>query len=713
MKNNNLEYRIIQLFEKHPQATLKIRELSAMLHIKKHQFRDLHSAVKKLTNERILLKEGKYIVLNKYLKKNTKKTENDHRTSSRKGNLVEGIFDATSLAKSYSFGFVSTDDGDYFISSEDLDNAYHGDKVLIEGYVNNKGKKYGSIKNILSRASTEFVGNITLYGNEYIFNCDNSKIHTTFRVEKSELNLDKKKVALKILNWGNKEQSVLPKGKVVEILGEADDPETEILGVIRQFGLSLNFSPELIEEANNLSDFINKETKSSRKDFTKLLTITIDPKTAKDFDDAISLEKTDKGFNLYVHIADVGHFVKPGSELFKEAVNRGNSFYFPRKVIPMLPEQVSNKLCSLRPNEEKLTLSVITEFNPNFDIVKQYAVESIINSDARLNYEEVDQYLESGELNQSDEVKALLDNALKLSKMLSLEHYKQGYINFRLPDVEYIYDDEGRLSNIVEAAETDSHKMIENFMLVANEFIATYLKEHAKATIYRIHEFPDLDRIKKLSKLLKFYDHELKLDVPMNQSIQQLLESFDGEAEEKVFNKMILRSMKKAIYTIKNLPHFGLSIENYTHFTSPIRRLSDLIIHLQLKQLIGNDGYKFKKQTIFEYAKIATEREIISDGAYREILKKMVLYFMKEKIGNEYRAVISGMNNSNMFVTLMDFPITGVLKMSNIQGDYYVYHEERMQITGKRKKKTFRLAQQIDVQLTSVTDDIYFDLIEE
>lgn len=705
--------RVLTLFSQYPGAQLKIKEISSILTIKKHDFKNLNDTVRKLIKDNLLIKEGQYITANKEGISNSQKSPKSKKISKNDNDmkLIEATFDATSLAKGYSFGFAVTPENDYFLSSEDLLNAYHGDKIEIAPFKQKNGKFYGIVKNVVERANQKMIGNATKYGKSYIFICDNHKIHTSIIVDSPQQNIDNMKVEIEITNWGNKQKGKLPTGRVLSILGDAHDPEIEVLGVIKQFNLPLDFPSKVIEEANELSEFIPLAEKERREDFRDIVTLTIDPISAKDYDDAISLVKEDFGYTLYVHIADVGHYVKPSSNLFKEASKRGNSFYFPKRVIPMLPEQISNKICSLRPNEEKLTLSVVSKLNQDYKVIEQYAVESIINSDARLNYEEVDEFFASGKLDQNDEIKEMLNECLRISNKFSAKLKSNGYINFRLPDVNYIYDDEGHLDSIVESEETASHKLIENFMLLANEYVATFLKERTKTTIYRVHELPDKEKIERVSNLLAYYGHRIKFNGNLNHSIQEVLKSFEGKVEEKVFNKMILRAMKKAQYTTKHNLHFGLSIENYTHFTSPIRRLSDLVIHLQLKNILGNDGWRFNSNTLTKLADIATEQEVLSDEAYREILNKMVQYFMKERIGNQYEAIVSGMNSSNIFVTLEKYPITGIVKLSNIPGDYYVVDDEKMIARGKKKKREFKLAQVVTIRVAAVTDDIYFDLL--
>ncbi len=708
MYKQDLEKKIVELFKQYPGANLTINEVSSILNIRKHDFRNIKDTMNKLEKSGFLIRRNRLFIMNK------KKTSNKKNFSKRDEILIEGRFDATSLAKGYSFAFVITEESDYFISIEDTNGAFHGDIVLIEPYKSRKDKKYGVVRKITNRVNQEMVGNVTLVNNEYLFICDNHKIHSSIKVKPyKQEDINNKKVKIQIDNWGNYHSGVLPKGSVLDVLGNAHDPDIEVLGVIEQYDLPLSFEEDIIEEVNSIDKDITDYEIAKRADYRDLLTITIDPITAKDYDDAISYTQDEHGSTLYVHIADVGHYVKPRMKVFTEACQRGNSFYFPKRVIPMLPEQISNGLCSLRPEEEKLTLTVVTRFDTNLNIIEQSATESLILSDARLNYEEVDALFDKDIFEYSDEIKDMLFKARELSRKLSAKLKESGYINFKLPDIEYIYDDEGNLANITESEETESHKLIENFMLLANEYVASYLKEQCPTTIYRIHEFPDKDRIEKVAKLLRAYGYKITFDGTLNHVLQKVLKSFEGKPEEKVFNKMILRAMKKAQYSTKNQAHFGLSIQNYTHFTSPIRRLSDLIIHHQLKDVIAKSGYNFKNVKLKEFAQIATEREILSDSAYRDIMKKMIMYFMHDRVGNEYQAVITGMNKSNIFATINDFPVTGVIRMSNIVGDYYILDEERMIIRGRKSKKSFKLAQVINVQVSAVTDDIYLDIVEE
>lgn len=633
---------------------------------------------------------------------------------------IIGVFDATSLAKNYSYAFVNCDEGkDVFISSEDTLNAYHGDTVEVEIQRYRNEKRYGIITKIIERKREKFIGIVDTVRKKQYFKSDNKKIHTMFDVigdKKIESNF---KVVVEIINWGLRQKNKLPVCKVVEILGEAGNPEVELLAVIRDFDLPLEFPEDVIEEASSFAD-ITDEIKAGnfsakRLDLRDLYTITIDPASAKDFDDAISIIEEDDNLILFVHIADVAHYIKLGSRLFEEAVNRGNSYYFPKKVIPMLPEILSNKLCSLRPDEEKYTITVKTTFDIKGKIQSQEIFETITRSNVRLAYEEVDDYFEGKNTDFTDELINQIELMRKLSKFLSLNRTQRGYLKFDLPEVNYIFDEEGNISNIERSRETESHMLIENFMLIANEYVAKLLTKKTKATIYRIHEEPDEKDLNKIKDILKVHEIFFNVEHQLNKTWQNVIESLPDEKYHRVFDRMILRSMKKAKYSTNRVKHFGLGLETYTHFTSPIRRLCDLLVHIQLKQSVFKSSIseqdsklKLSPEKMFELAGIATERESVADESERSMESKLLINFMKDKVGTKYKALIVHMNSNNIFIELNDIPVRGVIKLNQIKDDYYEFDERYMLIKGKRNGRIYRLCDYLDVILSSVDDDILF-----
>jgi len=629
-------------------------------------------------------------------------------------NTAIGRFDATSLAKNYSFAFVLTeDDNDITIYAEDISNAYHGDTVEVEITRSRLGRRYGVITKVITRNKTTFIGTLEWVRKKCYFRCDNLKIHTLFDVKDDQKALKNAKVMVEIVNWGIRQKNRLPICNVTEVLGTSGEPEVEVLSVIRDFNLPLEFPENVIAEAHAISHEMSPKEIARRRDLRTLYTITIDPMSAQDFDDAISLiAKSNGEKHLYVHIADVSHYVQTDSAIFTEAVNRGNSYYFPKKVIPMLPEILSNKLCSLRPNEDKYTITCLTIFDSKGQIKRQEVFESVICSDIRLSYEEVDEYFEDKSTDFSRQLKEAIDIMRDLSQKLSLSRGQRGYLSFDLPEVEYIYDDEGYLKNITRTKETESHILIENFMLIANEYVAKLLSQKKRTTMYRIHENPDDSDLKKLIEILRAYKISVTTDENLNKMWQNLLDCLPDEKHHRVFDMLILRSMKKARYSTVNQGHFGLGLSSYTHFTSPIRRLCDLIVHLQLKSIIGNGSVSFTAEYLTNLCKIANEREMVADDSERTVHKKMILSFMAKHVGQTYNAIITNINKNTIFVELNDIPVRGVIKLKSLQSDFYQYDERLYIVKGRRRGRIFRLCDPLNVVLASVTDDIYFDIYD-
>ncbi len=693
MYDSKLAFQIKKLLSDDNVNRLKIKDISKAIKVRKHKHKDLIDTLFKLAKDnKIKLKNRRY-------------------SSYAKPNYIEGIFDARPLAKNKSFAFVITDEFDIYISSEDTMNAYHDDEVLVEVKYSKNQKRYGTITKIIKRNRELFVGQIQEYHGNYFLIPDNSRIHTNFKINDLATASIQDKVVLKITNWGNRELQRLPVGNIVEILGKAGNPEVEILSIIRNYELPLAFPGSVIKEVTDLSDEITEEEINKRKDFRKLATFTIDPASAKDFDDAISLEKTDNNWRLYVHIADVAHYVKQDSLLFKEAVKRGNSYYFPKKVIPMLPEKISNKICSLRPFEDKLTISVITDFNESFQIILQEVCESIINSNARFSYDEIDLIFEDSSPDIPEEIAKILNKMKTLSSALSEQRKKHGYLRFDLPEPEFIFDDKGYIFDIKRSMETESHRLIENFMLIANEFIAKQLSH--QNTIYRVHEKPDDEDIIKIKDLSEKHNLKFPLGKSLNYAFQELLNSMPDNDYHRVFDRIILRNLKKAKYQTENFGHFGLGIKTYTHFTSPIRRLCDLIVHHQTKQKLISSQNTFTQKKLSDLANIASEKELIADYAEREVDNKNKLTFIKKKLGETFSGIIIGMNNSSLFVELDKYPITGLIPFSSLKKDYYQFYKQYLRLIGKRTGRIFKLTDKVEVLISRVDNDVYFQLIGE
>ena len=703
----NLLADIKKTFEQHKDNRFTAINLADLLGLSHKFISEIQEVLLTLIEDKEIIKDkGKY-----YLPMNNVRTEN---TKISPPNLMEGIFDATPLSRNYSYAFVRTSQGDFFVSSEDTLNAFHGDTVAIDPHFRKGKPDYCQIRRIVKRANPVLAGDLQTSGNKYYFICSNPKIHQWFEVIDIANASAGMKVMLQVTNWGNKGLSKQPSGKVIETLGLSGNPETELLAVIRQNGLPLEFPEHLITEIEALPEIIDTTELTKRKDFRNLTTFTIDPSSARDYDDAISIESTDNGWTLYVHIADVAHYIKPDSALFAECINRGNSYYFPRKVIPMLPEKLSNRICSLRQNEDKLTMTVVTKFDKQGIIKNQSLFESVITSNARLTYEEVDELFEGKQLDRDSAVIESLQSARQLSALLTEKRVKQGYLFFDLPETEYVYDEEGFVHQMNQSVETESHKLIENFMLVANQYVAEQLNSLSPVTMYRVHELPDMEKLERLSILLSAYGLSLNFRQDLNHSLQYLLMSFPDDTYHRVFDRLVLRSLKKAKYTVEHLPHFGLAINTYTHFTSPIRRLCDLVVHhLCKKYILHTSDYNFNRKQITHYAAVASEKEIIADEAEREIERVMNSIYMKKHVGEVFDGMITGMNSSSIFVQLNALPISGVIKISQLPKGKWIFNDTCMRYQNDRTNSYFQLMDTLSVQVMQVTDDVYLELVNE
>lgn len=635
-------------------------------------------------------------------------------TSTPNPQLIEGIFDATSLAKDRSFAFVRSTDKDYYIDSEDTLNAYHNDVVMIEASKSSRGE-HGIVVRIVKRANENIPGDIAKVKNKWIFLPSNPKIHNWFNINELGTAKPGDKVMLTVTNWGDHNSGNLPCGNISEILGPSGDPQVELLAVIRQYQLPLEFPPEVLSEVQQMPLDIGKEEIKRRHDLRKLYTFTIDPASAKDFDDAISIEYTSNGgWRLWVHIADVAHYVGLNSLTFNEASERGNSFYFPKRVIPMIPERLSNQICSLRPDEDKLVMTVETEFDRNAKVRKQKIYEAVIRSDARLAYEEVDDYFGGKTSKLSPMLKNALDCGRNLSALLSKLRIENGYVYFDLPEIEYEYDNDGFVHRLGIAEETESHKLIENFMLVANEYTAKELAKKASTSIYRIHEDPDYDKIERLAYILDFYGIHFVEQENLNKTVQFLLSSLPNKDYHRVFDRIFLRSMKKAKYSTQHIRHFGLSLENYTHFTSPIRRLCDLVVHHLCKiHLLNIANTIVRKDQIVRWAAHASEQELQADSAERDIEKVYSATFMRDKVGESFTGLLISTNSSGAFIRLNELPVTAKLQKDQFGKGKWEYRDSEMRFVNTSSHESFELLDSVKVRIMEVSDDIYLELTGE
>jgi ribonuclease R len=699
-----MKQKIKSFFKKNPGRAIKAKEIAKQLEVStEFEYEQLKAVLFDLTEELFLKKNGKRYQL--------------HQTEL--SSSVTGRLQITQGG----FGFVIVDgskDKDIFIAERNIGTAFSGDIVEVYIFATQKGKSIeGQIVKIVKRKREQIIGVLKKTGSLYFIQPDESDIHKDVFVDSKKLMKAKigDKVAVGEIEWTDPKLN--PVGRIVEVLGKAGKYSTEILSIAKEFGLTDKFAPAIITETEKIPVKITPAEIKKRVDFRKKNVFTIDPADAKDFDDALSVELLENdNYSVGVHIADVSHYVTIGSNLDKEASDRGNSVYLVGKVIPMLPEALSNNLCSLVPHEDRLTYSVIVEITKRGRIVDYQIKKTIINSKRRFNYDEVQAIIEGGKGDYAADILTLQ----KLAQILRKKRIKDGSIEFSTEEVKFELDKEGVPVNAYIKESKDSNNLVEEFMLLANKTVAKHIngnkEKEAKPFVYRIHDRPDPEKLLDLGRFVKSlgYAFDSKA-VKKSLQLQKLIESARGEDEEVLINELAIRSMAKAVYSPQNIGHFGLGFDYYTHFTSPIRRYSDLIVHRLLYNYIELKGkviYSYGDlQKICEHISL-TERNAVD--AERYSTKLMQIEFMKNHIGEEFEGMISGIVHFGLFVKLKKTLAEGLIRLRDLEGDFYVYDEKNYSVIGKQTKKIFRLGDKIKVKLVRVDKEraeMDFIVIEE
>ena len=556
------------------------------------------------------------------------------------------------------------------------------------------------------------VGQLRKSKSFYFISPDDSKIHRDIYIDVEDLQGAKPgdKVTVGKIKWDDR--MLNPEGEVLEVLGKEGTLDAEVISIAREFGILTVFNNDVIREAEKINIEITDAEIDNRIDFRNKNVFTIDPTDAKDFDDALSIEKlSNENYKVGVHIADVSHYVKANSVLDKEALIKGNSTYLVGKAIPMLPEKLSNDICSLVPNEDRLTFSVIFEITGSGEVVEYQISKTIINSKRRFTYEEAQKIIETGSGEFGDDINSLNGIAVNLRQ----KRFNEGSLEFFTPEVEFELNSDGKPVDIIKKEIKESNMLVEEFMLLANKSVAEKITRKKKIPfVYRIHDFPDQEKIEEFSRFVKslgysFNPHIGKAATQFN----KLMESAKGSEEEGVINELAIRSMAKAIYSPQNIGHYGLGFSFYTHFTSPIRRYSDLIVHRIVEKATNNNSGKY--YSLEELNKIcdhisATERN--SMDAERYSVKQKQLQFLQNRIGEEFHAVISGVASFGIFVELTDFLAQGLIRGKDLEGDFYVLSEKKYSLIGNRTKKQYRLGDRICVKLVRADlDNLELDFI--
>lgn len=619
-----------------------------------------------------------------------------------KMNLCTGVFEAHRDG----YGFVLPDksgERDLFIPRRKTLGAMSGDRIVAR--VESPIKRDGTIIKILERGRKKIIGRLYCEKKIFYVKPKNKKLPFDIHISPREKGTAKcgNLVVVELTSYPGVARP--PEGKVLKILSETDEPRLEIEMIIEEHSLPRKFPSAVLREAEGFSERISAR---KRVDCRSLLTVTIDGETAKDFDDAVSIKKTRDSFILYVHIADVGHYIKWDSALDLEARQRGASVYFPGRVIPMLPKMLSNNLCSLLPKTDRLTMTVEMHFDRKGNITEKDFYPSIINSDERLTYTSLKKILvdrDSVESRKYDYLLGSFEKMEELCEILRKQRIKRGSLDFDLPEPDVLLDIQGRPEAIIKAERNLAHVIIEEFMIAANEAVASYLEESSLPSIYRVHEKPDPSKIDELRPVFKAFGMQTKKS-GVN-AFHSILKKAKGTPEESLINILLLRSLKQAKYSTENIGHFGLASKCYTHFTSPIRRYPDLVIHRILKDFVGNKKIPDKKRR--ELEKLLPEISIYSsrtertaDEAEREVVSAMRVWFMKDKVGDEYEGFVSAVTSYGLKIQLKDFFVEGFLHVSSMSDDYYRFDEKRYRLVGRRTKKTFTIGKEVAVRIDRV-----------
>jgi len=621
------------------------------------------------------------------------------------------IFEGIIMIRGKGVGYIAVAgfDEDVVIAPEETGVALDSDIVEIEllGKTPNN-RQSGRVTKVISRGHAEFVGTIVLTDNSPFLRSDNRRIHTIFALPKTSSSDVGMKAVVRLTLWDNPKER--PQAEVVDILGKAGEHETEMQAIIRGGGFAVDFPTDVASRAEELNAtrvqiFADAEKDPKRRDYRSVPTCTIDPKTAKDFDDALSLKKIDADtFEIGVHIADVSHYVQENDATDKEAQERGTSIYLVDRVIPMLPEILSNDLCSLRPHEDRLAFSAIFTMKKDGTVTDTWYGKTIIHSDRRFSYEEAQEVLDKGEGDMHDDLRIIMD----LGRILRKARHTEGAIAFDQPEVVFELDEKGFPLDIHLKTRTETMLMIEDFMLLANQRVAEHIynlsKKHGKdmAFVYRIHDVPRAEKIEELGLFLKMlgYDLKNKGGLVSAKEINELLKEIAGTPEENLIKTATIRSMAKAIYSTKNIGHFGLAFKFYTHFTSPIRRYPDLMVHRLLYKHLN--GTQLSAQESAKYERLSVQssaRELEAVSAERTSIKYKQVEFMQPKIGQTFTGLITGTADWGIYVEEKNTKAEGLVRMSSIKKDFFTHDPKQYHIKGTRTAEKYRLGDVVQIKL--------------
>ena len=707
-KNNSsiklvLTQMVLDVFEQNGNTPLNYKQVSAKLNVRDPESREIIFEILKDEAFSGVLKElspGKFQLL-------------ELKT------FIEGKVDLTNDGSA----FIVTDDefeSDIFVAPRKLRNALNGDRVKVYVYAKSKGKhKEGEVIEIIQRAKTEFTGIVKLSERFAFFVPDDRKMMHDIFIPMNQLNGAKNgiKAVAEITDWPSDAKN--PIGRIKHILGAQGENDTEMNAILAEYGFPLSFPAEVEHEAEEIPEIITEQEIAKRRDFRDILTFTIDPFDAKDFDDAISFKRLDNGnYEIGVHIADVSHYIIPDSALDKEALDRATSVYLVDRVIPMLPERLSNGLCSLRPKEDKLCFSAVFEMNEEAHIITEWYGKTIIHSDRRFTYEEVQEIIEAKAGDHVDEILKLNE----LAYILRARKFKNGAISFETTEVKFMLDATGKPTGVYVKERKDAHKLIEDFMLLANRKVAEYVSKlgkgkHKYTFVYRAHDSPKPESLANFAKFAERFGYKIntKSDKETAKSLNFLMEDVEGKKEQNVLTQLAIRSMAKAIYTTKTSSHYGLAFDHYTHFTSPIRRYPDVMVHRLLFHYL-NGGQSANAEHYEELCKHSSQMEKKAADAERASVKYKQAEYLRDQVGNVFSGVISGVTEWGMYVEIIENKCEGMIRLRDISDDFYTLDEKNYAIIGQRKKKVYQLGDEVKIRVKNVDlskKQIDFSLVQD